>query len=574
MAPYTFQWSNSQTAQSVSNLSYGYYTVVITDANGCDKTKDFHINRNSPVNLSLVSSVQPSCNGSDGSLTVSASGGTAPYTYVWSNGQTTSTASNLNEGGYHVSVKDQGGCSAFLTAWLKEPANCYVNISGQVLNDKNGDCYSDNNERGLAAVLVSCQPYYYTVSDYNGYFNFTRKVGGPFTLSQAPTPYFSQICPANPPYYVLNPAGGSSTFNTFYNQAKVDTNDLGVVIVPVNIPRPGFENRYDIYYYNAGNTVLNGEVTFAHDPALVFTGALPMAQNYNSAAHTASFTFTDLEPHRGGYIRAYTMVPAGTPLGTKLCNDASITPVTGDIYPGNNHYQACHEVTGSYDPNFVEVTPAGAGAPGYISPKDSILSYMIHFQNTGTDTAFTVAVVDTLDPNLNVATFEKGPSSHPCRISIVKGVMTVTFDNILLPDSNIDEKGSHGYISYSVHMKKDRPAGTQIKSKGNIYFDYNIPVVTNEALNTIQYPLGISEARAGVVNISPNPAGSSANVTIKDLNGYYDFTVFDVTGKIVRRIRNSSLNHFELERGSLKSGVYFYKLESGSGTQFGKIVFE
>ena len=147
-------------------------------------------------------------------------------------------------------------------------------------------------------------------------------------------------------------------------------------------------------------------------------------------------------------------VLSNIPLGTSICQDAYITPLSNDIHPIDNHGQYCQEATGSYDPNLIEVSPKGIGANGLISPADSVLDYTIHFQNTGTDTAFTVMVLDTLDSHLNVASIKQGASSHPCQIDIKPGnILTATFKHILLPDSIINEKKSHGFVEIFFEIK-------------------------------------------------------------------------------------------------------------------------
>src|SRR5690606_19417277 len=115
--------------------------------------------------------------------------------------------------------------------------------------------------------------------------------------------------------------------------------------------------------------------------------------------------------------------------------------------------------------------------------------YLIRFQNTGNDTAFTVVVRDTLDANLDVTTLNLLGYSHPMEFKVSdQGMLTFTFNNILLPDSNINEPASHGYIEYNIQSKKDLDFGTEIKNTAYIYFDFNPPIITNTTLNTIYDP--------------------------------------------------------------------------------------
>jgi gliding motility-associated-like protein len=110
--PYTFLWSNGSTSSSTSGLCVGNHSVIITDDNGCSNTFNFSVSEPSSISLSITSTTI-NCNGScDGTATVIPSGGTAPYTFLWNNGQVTSTANNLCAGTYTVIVTDVNGCTS------------------------------------------------------------------------------------------------------------------------------------------------------------------------------------------------------------------------------------------------------------------------------------------------------------------------------------------------------------------------------------------------------------------------------------------------------------------------------
>lgn len=147
----------------------------------------------------------------------------------------------------------------------------------------------------------------------------------------------------------------------------------------------------------------------------------------------------------------------------------------------------CGVVTGSYDPNDKTGYPIGITNEHFIKPEQQ-LQYVIRFQNTGTDTAFTVIIRDTLDNDLDIFSVESGVSSHSCNF-LVYGprVLEWRFDNILLPDSNTNEQASHGFVTFKANPVKSLPDGTVIENKADIYFDYNAPVTTNLSFHTIHY---------------------------------------------------------------------------------------
>jgi len=147
----------------------------------------------------------------------------------------------------------------------------------------------------------------------------------------------------------------------------------------------------------------------------------------------------------------------------------------------------CGTVTGSYDPNDKKGSPRGIGSENLIS-KNQKLDYVIRFQNTGTDTAFTVVVRDTLDTDLDIFSVRSGVSSHDYTFKMYgKRVLEWTFNNIQLPDSFVNEPESHGFVSFTVKQKENLPEETVIENYALIYFDFNDAIITNVATHKIEH---------------------------------------------------------------------------------------
>lgn len=125
---YTYQWTNSGSTDTIQNIATGNYTVTVTDANGCSTVASTVVTALAGIALDQ-SSVTPACiNDSVGAVTVSFTGGTNPYHYVWNNGDTTQTISNLAGGNYAVTVTDANNCTDTFSVHV--PAITYdVNIS-------------------------------------------------------------------------------------------------------------------------------------------------------------------------------------------------------------------------------------------------------------------------------------------------------------------------------------------------------------------------------------------------------------------------------------------------------------
>ncbi len=124
LAPYTYAWSNGSTTSNLNGLCAGTYTLTVTDANGCTTSVTRIITEPSVTMVSVSVTNVSSQGASNGSITANPSGGTSPYTYLWSNGQTTQTISGLSAGTYTVTVTDANACIAIATGTITEPFIC------------------------------------------------------------------------------------------------------------------------------------------------------------------------------------------------------------------------------------------------------------------------------------------------------------------------------------------------------------------------------------------------------------------------------------------------------------------
>ncbi len=131
--PYNYLWSTGSTAQTITGLSAGNYTVTITDGNSCTATGQVSIGSTGGATVLLTSKTNVSCGGAgDGAINISVTGGTPSYTYSWSNGATTQNLSGLSGGTYTVSVTDANNCVGTLTESITEPVT--LTVAGTVTN--------------------------------------------------------------------------------------------------------------------------------------------------------------------------------------------------------------------------------------------------------------------------------------------------------------------------------------------------------------------------------------------------------------------------------------------------------
>lgn len=194
--PYSYLWSNSATTQNLINVVAGNYSVTATDANGCTTTASGTINEPAPLNVSL-SVTNPTCSGaSNGSISVTSSGGQPAYTYLWSTGDNTATINNIAEGNYNVLVLDVNGCFRNLNTTLVAPSP--IAIQNSVNNIV---CNGDNNGSISLTVSGGTPNYTYTWSSGQNTANISLLSAGSYTV----TVRDANFCTAVATYAITEP---------------------------------------------------------------------------------------------------------------------------------------------------------------------------------------------------------------------------------------------------------------------------------------------------------------------------------------------------------------------------------
>ena len=225
----------------------------------------------------------------------------------------------------------------------------------------------------------------------------------------------------------------------------------------------------------------------------------------------------------------------------------------------------CGVVTGSYDPNDKTGYPIGQTNQKYIQPNQQ-LQYVIRFQNTGTDTAFTVVIRDTLDTDLNIFTVTSGVSSHQYDFRMYgPRVLEWTFNNILLPDSTTNSDGSNGFVTFHVDQVPNLAPGTEITNDADIYFDFNDPITTNTTMHRI------FEGFVNVLNIEdltqegkslliyPNPTSNIITIQGKE-DMRQIFKIFDQMGREVYKGKLNGITT-DVYLTNLSKGIYTLKID-------------
>jgi hypothetical protein len=317
--------------------------------------------------------------------------------------------------------------------WIVKITDKYNSIGGKAFYDFNSNGTQDIGELPVINKMI--------FENSTGNFSFTQQNGTYQTTVFAPGNY--TVTPDLINYYTAVPASHSAVFtgiqqtdslNDFALQPAGVFNDLCIKITPLGLFRSGFNASYMVNYSNVGTTTLNPTVIFFPDNNVSFVNATPVASSVT--LDSLVWNFGPLAPFQSGQILITVNVNIGVPIGTLINSGVRIEPLAGDANLLCN--QSYWEVytTGSYDPNDIVVDEDTLLSTQF--PNPPFLEYLIRFQNTGNDTAFTVKILNLIDTTkLDLSTFEFVASSHPVNLSWLpwERNMQFMFNNILLPDS-------------------------------------------------------------------------------------------------------------------------------------------
>lgn len=402
------------------------------------------------------------------------------------------------------------------TMTVLPPAGNAGFIFGSMISDNNGNCINDAGDTPMANQVLTITPGpFYTTTDANGDFAAIVAPGN-YTVTASAIPSHNFSCPAVPTFTANVPNPGDTVTGLDYFRDTLSYTDVGVTGVPPFAIRPGFTNNYYLYVRNNSPRTLNNLTGYlVFDTDIIPQMATPAASSVSG--DTLFWSIPSLASTAQFSVVIQCSVSVATVLDDTVSWTAGVLPYPGDANASNNTQLDYQVVTGSYDPNDKQVwNEFGENADGFVEINETELDYLIRFQNTGTDTAFNIVVRDTMDLGLDLSTFRVTATSHPMTHSITgNGKVAFNFDNILLPDSNVNEEGSHGFVRYTVNRFAGQPTGTSIENTAHIYFDFNAPIVTN-TVQTVVCPEMTADfayfANAQTVDFSNNAIGAYDDV--------------------------------------------------------------
>lgn len=438
----------------------------------------------------------------------------------------------------------------------------FNSITGKVYFDNNNNLVYDAGDFPVTHHIV-----HDTITgligftDQNGNYQINTIDTGSFTVSAAPLNYHI-LLPASRTVN-FSGIGRVDSLNDFTAIASPGYYDLSVSLIPLNRFRPGFPVDYLLTINNVGTDSATGTITVVLDPFLIFTSASIPPDSING--DTLIWFGINYSPQQPQTITISTTVDVNAFIGSTVFTQASIYPTFTftDSELSNNVSSWTANVTGSFDPNDKAVSIDKL----YTDQLSNLpyLDYIIRFQNTGNDTAFTVVVRDTISALINMSSFSFVNSSHPATIDYqsLNRLLAFTFSNIQLADSNANESMSHGYVHFKVKPNATLVNGDLIENTARIYFDFNQAVITNTAVTQVLLPTRINPMSDFNFSIYPNPTTDHLKISIDEK--YYSFNktieVINSLGEIVlSKIEKSNLKNIDLNVQNLPTGLYFIRV--------------
>jgi uncharacterized repeat protein (TIGR01451 family) len=447
---------------------------------------------------------------------------------------------------------------------INDVSDCeiYPTVSGYVFNDANNNGIKDAGETPRAGVKIHIpNKGFFGYSNEYGFYEVEVDSLKTYTASIAQVPaYYTSVIPSQSVTFTQY---GQTVLRNFPLVSQGLIKDFKVSVNNFTaFARPGFPLHFRIKYENVGTVAGNATVKFAH-VALYSIDSTSIAHSFSG--DTLVWNFSNVPAGFTGYINVYGRLSATAVLGSTQNFYASVNQNdVADNVLADNRSNLALEVRGSYDPNDKQGTRT-------LTPTQVVngefIDYTVRFQNTGTDTAFTVVIADTLANNLEANTLEMISASHNARTSLKGNIIYFEFLNILLPDSNVNEPRSHGFVKFRVKPKNNLVLGNEIKNKAAIYFDYNAPVITNTVTTTIAIPTGISEKITNRLEVYPNPLEGEM-LSVPNMRGA-SAKLLTLTGQELRSWTNIGE---QISLQNVAAGMYLLEVSQNGQRRTAKVI--
>lgn len=431
---------------------------------------------------------------------------------------------------------------------------------GTVFLDQNGNGIRNGEEPGVPNIKIKNTGSGQIVfSDSQGTFGLTGNL-----LSD------SLRIEDLPEGFSVNPASlafqGNDLVHDFALQAIVNITDVSVGLIPSAPFRPGFETTLTGVVRNQGTPPASGTLAITLPSTIELLGFLPAGAVQTDS--TLVWTFDNLTPFAHFNVEIIVKTNVTTQIGTTVYVTGEASN-TDEQTPVDNMAALNELVVGSFDPNDKLVTPVQA-TPDQLNGQP--LTYTIRFQNTGNFPTDFVIVRDTISPLLDLSTLNVTASSHPVEVKYRENrLVEFIFSPLALAPQSESETESQGFVRFEIRAREGLEVGQVIENQARIYFDYNLPIVTN-LVGTELKTIGVKTPETVFpIVIAPNPADRSAMLTAGDGDGKPgEVFVYDLQGRQLQAFSTSG-NQAIVPCEHLTAGTYLIRWVKGEKTYAGKL---
>ncbi|PIF29819.1 putative secreted protein (Por secretion system target) [Flavobacterium sp. 9] len=614
---YTYVWLPSGgTAATATGLSAGNYTVTVTDSNGCSATQSVAITEPA-VLTATTTQVNVSCLGAtDGSATVTATGGTGIYTYAWlPSGGTAATATGLSAGNYTVTITDANGCSVTkalsiitipdVTAPVPNLATLpTINASCSITAAQIPVPTATDNCAGIINATTTNPLNYSAVGTYVITWSYNDGHGNISTQNQTVNVTAS-------PLDLVTFIDTEFTYNGSLNTIQVGNLPVGATVTYAITPASGTPNGA----INAGDYSITATVT----PSASTPNCTPVTLTAQLTIKKAAqqITFAALPVKILGAINTFNLAAIANSglairysfTSTTALPAANVSATTGLVsmlragsilitahQDGNSNYLPAADVSQLLviKNNDVSIAKITIGSQTFLTPGNNIKYVMVCDENNPSVSIVneTNAVI-TPSANFNITTpkpgiytqnvtvtSEDGTVSNTYTITVEKpfgffDIVRQKFNNVLLVNNNPLTNGGYEFVSYE-WFKNGQLIGTgQYYTAGNALgttldptADYSVKMTTKDGKVLQTCKSKISLSKSADAKLYPNPIQSGKTITVEaDFSteelANMQISLYSVSGQLIKTVKSSSIQT-EIELPQAEASMYIVVVETGN----------